>query len=257
MISWEESGELEPIQAVILERLGIRYAGKEVWPQINQVKPGYLPGLADIREFKSIGILLGQCLDVLPEALKDRSMLWEHPDLSNTFLFRIPKKVRGEWVWHNEFRVPTLEPALSKVKYNSLLMEEYKRLPLKWKTLQVDILLVPYPVRNSDGTLNYHFMLIGLETKNELIVMAQMLKFNKRYETILNGIPNLMIKELIAYGGRPGKIEFRNPDISLVMQLFDDLAGTQVVFTNELEPLGMVSIQLIDELSKGKVGGLS
>jgi hypothetical protein len=259
MISWEEIGELEPIQAAILEGLGIRYTGKKAWPQINQVKPGYLPGLANIREFKNIGILLGQCLDILPRAIKDRSMLWEHPGMSNSFLFRIPKKVRGEWVWHDELRVPTVEPALSKVKYDSFLMEEYKRLPVKWKTLQVDILLVPYPVLNSDGILNFHFMLLGLDTKTELIIMTQMVESGKRYETTLNNIPNLMMKEMIACGGRPGKIEFRNPDIYLVMELFKDLAGTPVVFTKELEPLGMVVIKLIDQLpeAKGGRGGIT
>ena len=254
MISWDESGELEPIQEVILEKLGIRYTGKKVWPQINHTRPGNIPGLADIREFKNIGILLGQCLDILPRALKDRSILWEHLNLQNTFLFRIPKKVRGEWVWHDEFRRPAIEPVLSKVKFDPLLMEEYKRLPVKWKSLQVDLVLQPYPIPDPDGTFRFHFMLLGLDPKTELIIMAQMVKSGKRYETTLNNIPNLMMKDLIAGGGRPGKIEFRNPDIALIMQLFNDLAGTQVVFTKDLEPLGMLTIKLIDQLAEAKGG---
>jgi hypothetical protein len=123
-------------------------------------------------------------------------------------------------------------------------------LPVKWKTLQLDIVLQPFPIPDKDGKFKYHFMLIGLDPKTELIILAQMLKSGKRYETILNGIPNLVMKEMINQGSRPGKIEYRNPDMSVVVQFFKDLAGTQIAFKKKLEPLGMLIINLIDQLAK-------
>ena len=250
MISWEKRGEMEPNQASILEKLGVQYPGENVWPQINQIKPGYLPGIADLKEFKNIGILLGECLAVLPEVIRDRSILWENLDLQNTVFFRLPKKVHGEWVWHNEFKVPEVDEALDKVRYDHFQLEKYKRLPIKLETLQLDIVLQPFPIREKGGEIRYHFTLIAMDPGTELAIMAQMLKFGKRYETALNSAANLYMEEMINQGGRPGKIEFRNPDLTMVLQLFNDLAGTEIVFNKKLEPLATVIIDLIDQLNK-------
>jgi hypothetical protein len=252
MISWDRRRDLNPVQAAILKRLDVQYDGKKVWPQIRQIKPGYFPGIADLREFKNIGILLSQCLDILPRALNDRSLLREKLKRQSTVLFRIPKKNRGEWIWHDEFKLPEVEQALDKVKYDRFYLEDYKQLPVLWKTLQVDIVLQPFPIREKDGEIRYHFMLIALDPVTELVVMGNMLKSAKRYETTLNGISNLIMEEMIKQGGRPARIEYRNPDLALVLQLFKDLAGTEIVFKRNLEPLGPVIITLIDQLSKQK-----
>ena len=196
--------------------------------------------------------MLNQCLDILPRALNDRSLLREKLKRQSTVLFRIPKKNRGEWIWHDEFKLPEVEQALDKVKYDRFYLEDYKQLPVLWKTLQVDIVLQPFPIREKDGEIRYHFMLIALDPVTELVVMGNMLKSAKRYETTLNGISNLIMEEMIKQGGRPARIEYRNPDLALVLQLFKDLAGTEIVFKRNLEPLGPVIITLIDQLSKQK-----
>ncbi|MDD4645941.1 MAG: hypothetical protein PHY99_08130 [Bacteroidales bacterium] len=252
MISWEEKEELDPIQATIFDKLKIQYEGDLVWPQINQIKPGYIPGFADVNEFRNIGILLTQCLDILPRAMKDRTLLWEHPEMKNSFLFRMPERVHREWIWHDEFREPTYDPTLTKAKYDWLLLKQYNQLPVIWETLQVDIILQPFPIPDKDGTLKFHFMLVGLDPEEDQIIIGKMLEFRKRYETILNNCPNLIMNELIALGGRPGKIEYRNPDLILIVNLFKDLAGTEVVFKRDLEPLGEAIVDMIDQIGKMK-----
>jgi hypothetical protein len=250
MVSWEERQELEPLQSAIMDKMGISYTGKNVWPVINQTIPGCIPEIPNIRSFEKIEILLEQSLDMLPRLMSDPSIIYGNPDQPNIVLFRVPKKVQGEWVWQDKFKIPTTEAAFLKVNYDSSQLAEFKRLPVKWKTLQVDIVLQPYPIKGKAGAVNFPFMLIALDPKNDLIIFGLILDSRKRYETNLKNLPNLIMEELTAVGGRPAKFEFRNPDLVVTLRLFHDLAGIESVLNPNLEPLGKAVLGIIDELGK-------
>ncbi len=250
VVSWEEKRELDPLQAHIMDKMGISYTGKNVWPQITRTIPGCMPEIPDIRSFEIIKILLEQSLVMLPRVISDPSIVWGNPDQLNTILFRVPKKVIGEWVWHDKMKTPAPDTALSKVNYNAFQLEEFRNLPVIWKTLQVDIVLQPYPIKGKDGKVNFAFILIAMDPKNDLILFAQVLESEKRYETNLKNLPNLIMDELVAIGGRPAKFEYRNPDLLATLRLFQNIAGIEAVLNRNLEPLGMAVISLIDELGK-------
>ena len=250
MLSWEDHKDLEGTQSAITEKLGISYKGKQSWPQFQQIKPGFVPFIPDSKEFKTIGIILDQCLEVLPRAIKDPLMLWEDPDATSTVLFRIPEKSGDGWLWREEFRSPADDPALTKLNYNPLLLQEYLELPILWKSLQLELQLLPFPLRNPRGIARFPFMLIALDPKEDLILLSKMLDSSRRYETHLRNLPNIVMEQFIEVGGRPASIEFSNPDIHLLMQFMEDKTKTQPVFQNNLGRLEQAIGELIEAMGK-------
>ncbi|WP_052835392.1 YecA family protein, partial [Syntrophaceticus schinkii] len=178
MASFDNREDLEKEDRAVIKELGLKFRGKNQWPQFRSYEPGLYPWFIDAWECRFLTIALQQAIEVSLRCRSSKAILV--CDQPNAFLVRVPSQ-QGEIItWLDRY----LEPAPVIMKYvafeitNELLLKKIltsgKRKQAVW---EVDTFFAPFPVQEKKGERPYFpktFLI--LDSKTGLILGHEMVK---------------------------------------------------------------------------------
>lgn len=232
--SFEDRNTLHQKDRDVIKQLGLKYRGKQAWPQFQSYAPGMAPWYVTAVEARFLAHVLEQTLDVAVR-LRDDPALLETDE--GEYLVRTPTKQDGKWVWHDERRPVKLPESRSfSVYYDRQVMAALKQLPATMGRIDVDFFWMPTPVLG-EGARPYHpYMLLIVEPASGMIVGNDTMIAEQSLDEMWAMMPMKVGQTLARLRLRPGFIRTTSERVAAYLQPLAD----------ELD----IELQLLDDLSE-------
>jgi hypothetical protein len=207
--SFEDRGRLQKEDRDTIKKLDLKFRGANSWPMFRNYAPGMFPWFLTSSEARFLTIALEQLLDVAPRIRDDEDVLWGEGE--DDFLVRVPRAENARLVWEDKImRVP--EPELKEVTPAPLdpqLLESLKRLPEVTNVIEVELTMMPMPVREKKERPFFPYMLMLAEADSGMILANDMLQPLPSLDAMRAEIPIKVAGHLLQLGLRPMRIAVR------------------------------------------------
>jgi hypothetical protein len=248
--SFEDRNTLEKPDLDTIKRLGLKFRGKNAWPQFRSIRPGFFPWYLEGAECRFLAIALEQTLDVAPRSSGDTSLL--QPAGNDEYLIRTLRRDEGSYEWGD--RIMQVLPPVSRPLQISVNIAELSGLqqpPQSKLKIELDFFMLPSPIQEGDSRPFFFYMLMGVESKGGLVIFHEILKPETSLEALRASIPATLVHLLASSGMVPGEIKVRS---SLLRCLLEPLAQElsfklkQVKTLPSLDPAKASVLQSLDHL---------
>jgi uncharacterized pyridoxamine 5'-phosphate oxidase family protein len=211
LISFTDREELDKKDIESIKKSGIYFNGKGMWPRLEEVVPGYMPVYPTGQSMKDLPVLLEQIADFLPRAMENPNQLFGPGKQADDILVRVPSTKMGKLSWKNSYEYPDPNLATEKFKmtYRIDLCEKISKLKVKKAIYQVDLVMMPTPVKDKQKLGYFPFLLLLLDKETGMIPGMTMLTPVPDLTSMHESVPQKLLEELLKLKFRPEKIEIR------------------------------------------------
>jgi hypothetical protein len=195
-----------------IRTLGLKFRGRNAWPQFRSYEPGYEPWYLTGPEARFLTIALEQTLVRAPR-LRDDPHLLPRPTFDGPVLVL----VRGDdGTWRDSLRKPDPLPPKEApaIALDDPRIESLHRLPQAVRgTLEVDKFTVPGPIMDEARPYFAQMLMIIKPDAGMLLAgeIAHPREALVKLQDVFTGV-------LTTIGGRPRQIKVRNPDVQAALE---------------------------------------
>ena len=120
MASFEDREMMEPADLKIIRELGLKFRGRNAWPQFRSYLPGYAPWTLTQDQAEFLTVALNQACEVAPRFKKVPEQLATQNALNayERFLVRVSRVEGGKQIWEDAM-LPVELPALAFIALSS------------------------------------------------------------------------------------------------------------------------------------------
>ena len=212
LLSLTDRENLDKKDLEAIKKSGVAFRGKGLWPKLEEVVPGFVPTFPGKEVLEDLRILLDQAASVLLSARKNPDFLYKEGDKGDEILIRIPSGNPGKLNWKDHYEIP--DPARANVKYKIAYdknsSEAVSKLKVSKVTLQIDLVLVPTPVKEPGKRGYFPFMLLLVDKQSGMIPGMKLLQPDPDLPALYESFTQKLLEEIIKLGYRPVKMEFRS-----------------------------------------------
>ena len=207
--SFEDRGRLEKEDRDVIKKLVLKFRGAHSWPMFRNYAPGMFPWFLTSSEARFLTTALEQLLEVAPRVRDDEDVLRGEED--DEFLVRVPRVENARLVWEDKImRVP--EPELKKAAPAPLdrqLLESLKKLPEVTNVIEIELTMLPMPVREKNDRPFFPYLLMLVDASSELILGNDLLQPLPSLDAMRAEFPTKVAEYLLKLGVKPLKIAVR------------------------------------------------
>lgn len=164
MLSLEDRQFLTEKDRKIIERLELRFRGKNEWPLFRSYIPGYFPWYIASDECRFLTVIINQCIYVALKCKEEGTDFLRHTKQDQasdriTFFTRVPERKNGGIKWNNEYLVPPeYTPQYNTFEIaDELKLRRLKKLgKQKGAAWEVDTFYSPGPVQEEPDARPYY-----------------------------------------------------------------------------------------------------
>jgi hypothetical protein len=170
LVAFGPRNALEPDEHAILRALGIRPRGRDAWPIVRALVPGYLPDVPDAAGARRLMTIMAQVLAVaasMPEAPEALA-----PDAEARLIVRRREGPADAWA---SVRVTPDEPPPVRVPEfpDALRLRRLARFPQRvGTTWECDYAYAPIPIEDTAGKPGYAAVVLVMDRASGLIVQG-------------------------------------------------------------------------------------
>ena len=113
MLSFEDREMLDTRDRQTIKQLGLKFRGRQEWPQFRSYRPGYLPWHLMPDEERFLTVAIEQAMEVALRFKDDRGLLAPGRRSARRFLrspreflVRVPKRIEAGWAWEDTYAAP-------------------------------------------------------------------------------------------------------------------------------------------------------
>jgi hypothetical protein len=142
--SFEDRSQLDAHDLAQIRQLGLKFRGRNAWPQFRSYRPGYFPWHLENWEVPILATALEQALGVVMR-LEDHPELLE-PDDGNKYLMRVPRPGQdGAIVWDDRIETPPEPPPFEiQTRIDGSIIDRLRALqPEGQRAMEMDVFLTP------------------------------------------------------------------------------------------------------------------
>jgi hypothetical protein len=207
--SFEDRGRLQKEDRDIIKKLDLKFRGANSWPMFRNYAPGMFPWFLTSSEARFLTTALEQLLDVAPRVRDDEDILFGEGD--DDFLVRVPRAEKARLVWADKIvRIP--EPEKKEATPSPLdpqSLESLKKLPEVTNVLEIELTMLPTPVREKKERPFFPYMLMLAEAQSGMILGNDMLQPLPSLDAMRAELPVKVAEHLLRLGVKPLKINVR------------------------------------------------
>ena len=151
MFSLVDRSDLMTEDLKIIKELGLKFRGRNQWPEFRRYEPGYIPWFISVEEAEFMTMALEQAIDVALRFKDDEDLLY--PPEDTEFLVRTASTEGEKYVWRDEVLSPApleeeepIQPWRDKARISKLKNNIRERRGV-W---EMDLIFSPTPVRESE-----------------------------------------------------------------------------------------------------------
>ncbi|MBL7111180.1 MAG: hypothetical protein ISS19_04485 [Bacteroidales bacterium] len=220
MLSFTDREEMsrEELDAIRLSH--IKFRGKGKWPHLEEFVPGFTPIFPEGEILADLPLLLDQVAMVLHRTKEDPGYLFKEGDPFDAILVRSPSVSSDRLKW--EDRYETFDPEWGAkgfhVYYSRETMAEVSRLSEGSQVVQVDLVMLPAPVKEKGKKGYFPFMLLLVDKQNGSVPGMTLLTPQPDLHSMYESIPQKILEEITKLGFRPKKIEIRSEILFVLLE---------------------------------------
>ncbi len=124
------------------------------------------------------------------------------------------------------------------------------RLPEASQELQLDLFMLPTPIREKGHKAYFPFVLLLIDKLSELVISSSVLSPQPDLRSLYESVPQKVLEELLKSGHRPSKIEIRS---DLLFGLLEDTlehAGCPLTWVSEMPQMDEAIASMISHFSR-------
>lgn len=232
-LSFDDRADLADHAYRTIRRLGLRFRGKNAWPQFQSFRPGHLPGVLQEGEPEVMAHVLEQLLNLAPRMRTDpEGLAATEPD---TFLVRVPTGggSGGGVFWRDEFRRFSAQvPDIPEPPLRVDLISRLKKLPEAEFPVEVDLFMTPAVVDDREHPPVFGYALLVVNGDNGIIIGTEMLVPQPTLDAMYQTVPSTLAAQLIGAGFRPREMVLRS---DLLLELLPGTAHSLGCSVREVE----------------------
>ena len=212
MLSFTDREAMDRKDLAALKKAGLSFRGKGKWPKLDETVPGFVPSFPEGEALEDLPVLLDQVVSVLSWAGDNPGLLYRKGDPGDEILLRTPSGKPGLLRWQNRYEAPNPEKGTFtyKMTYSRETCAKVSRLKVSPVTLQVDLVLLPSPVREKGKKDYFPFVLLLVEKENGMIPGMAMLTPDPDLNSMYESVPQKLLEEIAKLRFRPEQIELRS-----------------------------------------------
>ncbi|MEA1886842.1 MAG: hypothetical protein U9N72_06510 [Bacteroidota bacterium] len=211
MLSFTGREELEKEHLEAIKKSGVKFRGKGNWPLLEEIVPGYMPVFPEGEALEDLPVLLEEIAAFLPWAMDNPDRLFREGESGEELLVRIPSGKQGNRQWKNRYEFPDPEMATKKYKmtYRPDTCERVSELEMRRMILQVDLIILPAPVKEKGKKGYFPFILLLVDGETGMVAGMTMLTPIPDLDALYESVPQKLMEEIVNLGYRPEQIELR------------------------------------------------
>jgi hypothetical protein len=252
MLSFTDREMLGKEDRAAIKKSGAQFRGRGSWPQIEEIVPGYVPAYPEKESLVELYLVMQQVLVVLEKAAEDESYLLREDDPEDVYLVRIPtgKGPRFRWKDHYLLFDPLVGEATYPVIISTADRAALSRLPEAEQELQLDLFMLPTPVREKGHKAFFPFVLLLIDKLSDMVISSSVLSPKPDLSSLYESVPQKVIEELLKPGHRPSKIEIRSDLLWILLEETLEHAGCKAAWVNQMPEMDEVILSLISHTGK-------
>ncbi|MEA3460275.1 MAG: hypothetical protein U9R49_00260 [Bacteroidota bacterium] len=251
MLSYTDRDHLEKEDLAAIKKSGARFRGRGKWPRIEEIIPGYVGGYPSGDVLRELFLVMQQVLIVLEKDMQDEQYMIREDDPAGTILIRVPSGKGPRFRWKDHYLVA--DPAWGETSYSVKILPAssaaLSRLLEAGQELQLELFLLPSPVREKGSRDYFPFVLMMVDKLTELIVSMSVLSPQPDLQSMHESIPQKVLDELIKTGHRPSKIEVRSELLFGLLEEILEKAGCPVERTDLMPQMDEAIRSMISQRS--------
>jgi hypothetical protein len=248
-LSFEDRANVADHAYETIRSLGLRFRGKNAWPQFQSFRPGYAPWRLEKDEMRTMAAVLEQVLEVAPRVRSDPGLLEsEDPEV---FLVRVPSG-DGENVWQDEYRrfsPVTVENVAAPVP--ELDLARLNKLERSSAVLEVDFFMTPAMIGEKGTRMLNGYALMAVEDNQGMVIGLEVLTAEPDVLAMRGMLPTVLAQHLLKAGLLPSGIVIRYDLLGDLLYPFSQALGCELYQSEVLPNLDPAKQDLIDHLSGG------
>lgn len=207
--SFEDRGRLRKEDRDIIKKLDLKFRGANSWPMFRNYAPGMFPWFLTSSEARFLTTALEQLLDVAPRVRDDEDILSGEGD--GDFLVRVPRAEKARLVWEDKImRVPEPEEKeATPAPLDPELLESLKQLPEITNVIEIELTMLPMPIREQKERPFFPYMLMLAEASSGVILGHDMLQPLPSLDAMRAELPIKVADHLLRLGLKPVRITVR------------------------------------------------
>lgn len=176
MASFEDRSYLEQQDLSVIKGLGLKFRGRNVWPQFRSYLPDYYPWYVTAAEARFLLAALQQSLDVAQRFQDNPDLL--KPPREGLYLVRVPQHDRATPYWSDQWLAPAPwtheQPAAPPI--DELRIQRIKHsASARQGTWEADFFLSPSPIQeHKDERPYYPYMFLWVDRRTGMVLPPQL-----------------------------------------------------------------------------------
>jgi len=201
--------------------LGLKYRGRQAWPQFQSYAPGLAPWYLTAAEARFLGHVLEQTLDVAARFEDDPDLLEMDNDLG--YLIRVPHQEKGKLVWRDEIQsVPPPPLKEYRLPMDPQALAHLDKLPQTMAILDVDFFWMPTPVKDEADRPYFPYNFLIIEASSGMILGTDMLVANPSAAEMWSSLPMKLVQALAQINLKPKTIRVVSPPLASFLKPITD-----------------------------------
>jgi hypothetical protein len=178
MASFEDRAQLSKADLQTIRDLGLKFRGRNAWPQFRSYRPGYEPWYLTRDEGLFLTIALEQAIDVARRFQEEPDLLT--PPRPGLFLVRVPERRPDGWEWRDTWRAPDpwSPPEMESPRVDKERLQRLRQTAAPVRaTLEVDVFYFPQPVKDKgDERPYYPQAVLCVDQKSGLVFFVELVR---------------------------------------------------------------------------------
>ena len=236
MLSFDDREELEKEDLTAIRKSGVSFRGRGQWPRIEEIVPGYFPVYPGRETLVELFLVMQQVLIVLDKVREDDNYLMREDDPGTTFLIRVPTGKGPKFRWKDLYLIP--DPEWGELSYSVDISSESRNalssLPEASLELQLDLFILPVPVKEKGSKRYFPFVLLLVDKGNGMVMSSSILTPWPDLQSMYESVPQQVLEDLIESGHRPSTIEIRSDLLFELLQEILEQAGCRVAWVTQM-----------------------
>ena len=250
MVSLDNRENIPQKQRSVIKQLGLKYRGKQAWPNIERIIPAYLPDIPDDSHLHDLVFILEQSIHVIKRATKNKDFIYNETRHEDEYLFREAKPDNGQWVWKDIYKRVTVPTREMKITYSKDKLASFKELPVGDHELEMDFVMIPAPTKEKGGAPYFPFIFIIVDPNEGMIIDFEIMSPQPDFDSMLSSLPETILGKIIQTDERPGVISYKSPYIEGIMKWIKKETGQEMEQRLDLPVLEDAVEHLIDSLNQ-------
>lgn len=234
MASFVSRDELTKEDRQVIKSLGLKFRGRNAWPQFRSYRPAYFPWYLTAEEARFLTLALQQAKEVCLRFKEDPALF--NPPQEELWFVRVPEQTKEGLVWQDAWLEPALlEEELPDVPVDELRLARLKKAALLMDAVwEMDFFLSPTAVQDKEDERPYYpYMMMAVDHESGFVFGVDLAS----PETYLEKFPERFLALAERLKRLPAEIWVKKEDAYDLLEPLTSCLGIELYLVDELEAL--------------------